>query len=85
MVFYILYKTLIVSKISICVENLFLINTISLYATIYLSILVNTLRIFLLNLRYIYNLVRLIIGTFATIYIDLSAITKTKKLINLLI
>ena len=73
------------SKINICVENLFLINIISLYATIYLSMLVNTLKMSLLNLRYIYNLVKLIIEAFTTIYVDLNTTTRTKKLINLLI
>jgi len=80
-----LYKTLIASKISICIENLFLINIISLYITIYLNIFVNALKISLLNLRYIYSLIEFITKVFATIHIDLSATIKTKKLINLLI
>ncbi len=47
--------------------------------------LVDALEIFLLNLRYIYNLVRLIIKTLAIVYVDLSATIKTKELVNLLI
>jgi len=62
-----------------------LINIISLYIAIYLSMLVDALKIFLLNLYYIYNLVKLIIKILAIIYIDLNTITKTKELIDLLI
>ncbi len=80
-----MYKILIASKISIYVENLFLINAISLYTTIYLNIFINTFKIFLLNLCYIYSLVEFIIEILTTIYIDLSATIKTKKLINLII
>ncbi len=47
--------------------------------------LVDALKIFLLNLYYIYNLVKLIIKILAIIYIDLNTITKTKELIDLLI
>lgn len=82
-VFCILYKILTASKISIRVENLFLINIISLYIAVYLSILVDAFEISLLNLRYIYNSVKLITEAFATAYIDLSATTETKELINL--
>ena len=62
-----------------------MINIISLYIAIYLSMLVDALKIFLLNLYYIYNLVKLIIKILAIIYIDLNTITKTKELIDLLI
>jgi len=83
-IFYILYKISTTSEINICIENLFLINTIFLYTTIYLSILVNTLEISLSNLRYIYNSVKFITKAFATIYIDLSATIDKKNLIDLL-
>lgn len=78
-----MYKTLTVLEISICIKNLFLINTIFLYIAVYLSILVNTLEIFLLNLRYIYSLIELIIKIFATIYINLNATIEIKELIDL--
>lgn len=82
-IFYILYKISIASKINICVENLSLINVIPLYVAIYLSMFVDALKISLLNLRYVHNLIRLIIETLATTHVDLSATTKTKELINL--
>ncbi len=46
---------------------------------------VDTFRISLSNLHYIYSSVELITEIFATIYIDLSTTTGTKELIDLLI
>ncbi len=82
-IFCILYKISTASEISICVENLFLINIISLYTAVYLSIFADTLRISLSNLRYIYNSVKLITETLATVYVGLSATIETKELIDL--
>lgn len=82
-VFCILYKTLTVSKISICLENLLLINSISLYAAVYLSMLVDAFEISLFNLRYLYSSVDLITEALATVYVGLNATTDTKDLIDL--
>ena len=83
-VFCIIYKTSTALKISIRIDNLFLINIISLYAAVYLSILADALEISLSNLRYIYNSVELITGAFATAHVDLSATIGKKNSIDLL-
>lgn len=47
--------------------------------------LVDALEMFLSNLRHIYDLVKLMIEALAITHVDLSATTRTKKLINSLI
>ncbi len=67
-----MYKTSSIADINICLNNLSLINTISLYATIYFSVLVDALSILLTAFCKFYGSVELIIGALTAVYVSIS-------------
>jgi hypothetical protein len=67
-----LYKTSNITNINICLGNLFLINVISLYATIYLSVLVDALSMLLIAFRELYDLIKLIIDAFIVAHVSVN-------------
>ena len=79
-----MYKTSSIANINICLSNLSLINTISFYATIYLSALADILSILLTAFRGLYSSVELIIDTLTTVYVNISINLKSDSSIQFL-
>jgi len=69
------------TNINVRLGNLFLINVISLYATIYLNAFVNVLSMSLIAFRELYDLVRLMIDAFIVAHVDVNVNLKSDDLI----
>ncbi len=65
------------TNINVRLSNLFLINVISLYATIYLSAFVNVLNMLLIAFRELYNLIKLIIDAFIIAHVSVNVNLKS--------
>ncbi len=77
-----MYKTSSIANINVCLNNLSLINVISLYATIYLSALVDALSILLTVFCGFHNSVELIIDALTTAYVNISINLKSDSSIQ---